>query len=71
MVEVVCLSVCSYLGVKNLTTVTLEGVANALAENQYGEAKGIKVHFNMDESGILNLVSVSKSPLLVGTRHTD
>lgn len=42
-----------------MTTVVLEGVADALAENQYGEAKGIKVHFSMDENGIIYLDSVS------------
>ena len=62
---------CSYLGVKNLTTISLEGVANALVENQYGETKGIKVHFNMNESGILNLVSVSKKEHTAGGTLTS
>ncbi|KAG6442424.1 hypothetical protein O3G_MSEX002366 [Manduca sexta] len=49
-----------YVGALNLTQVSLSGVAAALnkhtAENI--EHKGIKAHFNMDDSGILNLVNV-------------
>nr|CAD7592318.1 unnamed protein product [Timema genevievae] len=43
-----------------IDSVQLTGVADALAKNQGPniESKGIKVHFSMDESGILNLVNV-------------
>nr|CAD7392844.1 unnamed protein product [Timema cristinae] len=48
------------LGSLNISSVQLTGVADALAKNQGPniESKGIKVHFSMDESGILNLVNV-------------
>lgn len=44
----------------NISTITLTGVAEALAKHakEGGESKGIKAHFSMDESGILNLVNV-------------
>ncbi|XP_050666772.1 hypoxia up-regulated protein 1 [Leptidea sinapis] len=48
------------IGALNLTQVVLTGVAEALAKNsgENVEHKGIKAHFNMDDSGILNLVNV-------------
>ena len=36
----------------------LAGVGDALQQHPQGEAKGIKAHFYMDESGLLNLTSV-------------
>lgn len=48
-----------FLGHRNITKVHLEGVENAIKENPDGEPGGIKVHFRMDESGILQLDSVS------------
>ncbi|XP_060530480.1 hypoxia up-regulated protein 1 [Cylas formicarius] len=48
------------LGAKNLTEYKLTGVEEAikktLGENM--ESKGIKAHFNMDESGVLHLANV-------------
>lgn len=49
---------CSYLGRLNLTEVYLAGVGAALGQHPQGEAKGIKAHFNMDESGLLNITNV-------------
>lgn len=50
----------SYIGSQNLTQVVLSGVGAALAKHTGDnvEHKGIKAHFNMDDSGILNLVNV-------------
>ena len=47
----------------NLTTVQLKGVSSALAEHSDGEAGGIKVHFRMDESGLLHLDTVGRLQL--------
>lgn len=50
----------AYIGSTNLSQVVLSGVGSALAKHQGEnvEHKGIKAHFNMDDSGILNLVNV-------------
>nr|DBA16190.1 TPA: hypothetical protein GDO54_003609 [Pyxicephalus adspersus] len=42
-------------GSRNLTTVKLGGVGESFQKNSDYESKGIKAHFNMDESGILSL----------------
>ncbi|KAL0829326.1 hypothetical protein ABMA28_004121 [Loxostege sticticalis] len=49
-----------YIGSPNLTQVVLTGVGAALAKHtgENIEHKGIKAHFVMDDSGILNLVNV-------------
>lgn len=49
-----------YVGTLNLTQVSLIGVASALGKHtgENVEHKGIKAHFNMDDSGLLNLVNV-------------
>ncbi|XP_028169287.1 hypoxia up-regulated protein 1 [Ostrinia furnacalis] len=49
-----------YIGSANLTQVVLTGVGAALAKHtgENIEHKGIKAHFVMDDSGILNLVNV-------------
>lgn len=49
-----------YIGALNLTEVALSGVSDALNKHsgENVEHKGIKAHFNMDDSGILNLVNV-------------
>lgn len=48
------------LGPLNLSKVELTGVAEILAKHQGNnvESKGIKAHFSMDESGLLNLANV-------------
>ncbi|XP_048521549.1 hypoxia up-regulated protein 1 [Dendroctonus ponderosae] len=48
------------IGGKDLSEFHLTGVADALQKNlgENAESKGIKAHFNLDESGILNLVNV-------------
>lgn len=48
------------LGPLNLSKVELTGVADALAKHLGNnvESKGIKAHFSMDESGLLNLAGV-------------
>lgn len=48
------------LGPLNLSKVELTGVADALAKHHGNnvESKGIKAHFSMDESGLLNLANV-------------
>ncbi|KAL3265417.1 hypothetical protein HHI36_009621 [Cryptolaemus montrouzieri] len=49
------------IGILNITEVSLTGVREALDKYPPGEgidSKGIKAHFQMDESGILNLVNV-------------
>lgn len=49
-----------YIGALNLSEVSLSGVSAALGKHvgENVEHKGIKAHFNMDDSGILNLVNV-------------
>lgn len=48
------------LGPQNLSKVELKGVAETLAKHQGTnvESKGIKAHFSVDESGLLNLTNV-------------
>ncbi|CAK1582611.1 unnamed protein product [Parnassius mnemosyne] len=50
----------NYVGTLNLSQVVLTGVRDALSKHsgENIEHKGIKAHFNMDDSGILNLVNV-------------
>ncbi|XP_051895796.1 hypoxia up-regulated protein 1 [Pristis pectinata] len=45
----------SIFGSLNLTTVRLSGVGSSFQKHSNAESKGIKAHFNMDESGILAL----------------
>ncbi|XP_075977415.1 hypoxia up-regulated Grp170 co-chaperone protein [Anticarsia gemmatalis] len=49
-----------YVGSLNLSQVVLSGVGAALSKHTGDniEHKGIKAHFNMDDSGVLNLVNV-------------
>ncbi|CAG9762945.1 unnamed protein product [Ceutorhynchus assimilis] len=49
-----------YIGAQNLSEYKLTGVAEAIEKNlgENVESKGIKAHFNLDESGILNLANV-------------
>nr|XP_055064257.1 hypoxia up-regulated protein 1 [Misgurnus anguillicaudatus] len=42
-------------GSQNLTTVKLSGVGSSFKKHSDAESKGIKAHFNMDESGVLLL----------------
>uniref|UniRef100_A0A6I8P901 Hypoxia up-regulated protein 1 n=1 Tax=Ornithorhynchus anatinus TaxID=9258 RepID=A0A6I8P901_ORNAN len=42
-------------GSPNLTTVKLKGVGEAFRKHPGYESKGIKAHFNLDESGVLSL----------------
>ncbi|KAG9351523.1 hypothetical protein JZ751_022774 [Albula glossodonta] len=42
-------------GSQNLTTVKLTGVGSSFKKHTDAESKGIKAHFNMDESGVLLL----------------
>ena len=46
------------MGRTNLTEVYLVGVGDALSAHSAAEAKGIKAHFRMDESGLLLLDNV-------------
>lgn len=46
-------------GSQNLTTVKLAGVGSSFKKHSDAESKGIKAHFNMDESGVLILDRVS------------
>ncbi|XP_058809173.1 hypoxia up-regulated protein 1 isoform X2 [Phymastichus coffea] len=48
------------IGNLNISTISLSGVAEAMAKHskEAAESKGIKAHFAMDESGVLNLVNV-------------
>nr|XP_023019178.1 hypoxia up-regulated protein 1 [Leptinotarsa decemlineata] len=50
----------AYIGSTNLSEYKLTGVAEALKKNsgENTETKGIKVHFSMDDSGVLNLINV-------------
>ncbi|XP_049598142.1 hypoxia up-regulated protein 1 [Syngnathus scovelli] len=45
----------SVFGSLNLTTVKLSGVGSSFQKHTQAESKGIKAHFNMDESGLLLL----------------
>ncbi|KAM9846707.1 hypoxia up-regulated protein 1 [Aulostomus maculatus] len=45
----------SVFGSLNLTTVKLSGVGGSFQKHADAESKGIKAHFNMDESGVLLL----------------
>uniref|UniRef100_A0A673AH56 Hypoxia up-regulated protein 1 n=1 Tax=Sphaeramia orbicularis TaxID=375764 RepID=A0A673AH56_9TELE len=49
----------SMFGSLNLTTVKLSGVGSSFQKHSDAESKGIKAHFNMDESGVLLLDRVS------------
>lgn len=42
-------------GSHNLTTVKLKGVGESFKKYPDYESKGIKAHFNLDESGVLSL----------------
>jgi hypoxia up-regulated 1 len=42
-------------GTQNLTTVKLKGVGESFKKYPDYESKGIKAHFNLDESGVLSL----------------
>lgn len=46
-------------GSQNLTTVKLKGVGESFQKYPDYESKGIKAHFNLDESGVLSLDRVS------------
>ncbi|XP_029040546.2 hypoxia up-regulated protein 1 isoform X2 [Osmia bicornis bicornis] len=48
------------IGNLNISTISLSGVAEALEKHtkEGAESKGIKAHFAMDDSGILNLLNV-------------
>ena len=56
---------CSVFGSLNLTTVKLSGVGSSFQKHIDAESKGIKAHFNMDESGGLLLDRVSFTSLLI------
>uniref|UniRef100_A0A671SA70 Hypoxia up-regulated protein 1 n=1 Tax=Sinocyclocheilus anshuiensis TaxID=1608454 RepID=A0A671SA70_9TELE len=46
-------------GSQNLTTVKLSGVGSSFKKHSDAESKGIKAHFNMDESGVhLNVIFI-------------
>ncbi|RVE63495.1 hypothetical protein OJAV_G00136900 [Oryzias javanicus] len=45
----------SVFGSTNLSTVKLSGVGSSFQKHSDAESKGIKAHFNMDESGVLLL----------------
>lgn len=53
--ESFCFSLCRVFGSLNLTTVKLTGVGSSFKKHGDAESKGIKAHFNMDESGVLLL----------------
>uniref|UniRef100_A0A4W6DF90 Hypoxia up-regulated protein 1 n=1 Tax=Lates calcarifer TaxID=8187 RepID=A0A4W6DF90_LATCA len=56
----------SVFGSLNLTTVKLSGVGSSFQKHTNAESKGIKAHFNMDESGVLLLDRVSSTfPLYI------
>lgn len=57
------LCVVRIFGSLNLTTVRLKGVGDSFKKHSDFESKGIKAHFNMDESGVLSLDRVSTTPL--------
>uniref|UniRef100_A0A3Q2PA10 Hypoxia up-regulated protein 1 n=1 Tax=Fundulus heteroclitus TaxID=8078 RepID=A0A3Q2PA10_FUNHE len=58
----------SMFGSMNLTTVRLSGVGGSFQKHADAESKGIKAHFNMDESGVLLLDRVtSKTETLVNS----
>lgn len=46
------------MGVLNLSHVQLKGVEAVFEKHKNEESKGIKVHFKMDESGIVELDKV-------------
>ncbi|KAL2739178.1 hypoxia up-regulated protein 1 [Vespula maculifrons] len=57
------------VGNLNLSTIKLTGVAEALEKHakEGAESKGIKAHFSMDESGLLNLINVELVSEKTGT----
>lgn len=50
----------SFIGPRVLQKVKLRGVSDAIKKHQgeSAESKGIKAHFNLDESGILTMTTV-------------
>lgn len=61
MYACLCVVSCSVFGSLNLTTVKLSGVGSSFQKHTDAESKGIKAHFNMDESGVLLLDRVSST----------
>uniref|UniRef100_A0A4W6DEY3 Hypoxia up-regulated protein 1 n=1 Tax=Lates calcarifer TaxID=8187 RepID=A0A4W6DEY3_LATCA len=61
----------SVFGSLNLTTVKLSGVGSSFQKHTNAESKGIKAHFNMDESGVLLLDRVSSTFPLVQLASID
>lgn len=57
-------------GSVNLTTVKLSGVGDSFKKHSDAESKGIKAHFNMDESGLLILDRVSAFSLSLAQLHS-
>ncbi|XP_030745877.1 hypoxia up-regulated protein 1 [Sitophilus oryzae] len=50
----------AHVAIQNISEYRLKGVAEALKKNlgENAESKGIKAHFSLDESGVLNIVNV-------------
>ena len=65
----------SAVGATNISQVHLSGVKEAFAEHAGAESKGIKVHFRMDESGLLILDNVNHTcfvwPLLMRIHNNN
>lgn len=53
-------------GKLNISAVSLEGVAEEMEKqlDNLTESKGVKAHFRLDESGLLNLDNVTYSTLM-------
>ena len=49
------------MGSLNVTHVDIQGVKEVFEKHKDEVSKGIKVHFNMDDSGILNVDKVKTS----------
>ncbi|XP_076876610.1 hypoxia up-regulated protein 1 [Brachyhypopomus gauderio] len=58
-------------GSQNLTTVKLSGVGDSFKKHADAESKGIKAHFNMDESGVLILDRVESVFETVGEEREE
>lgn len=57
------------MGKLNLTQVQLQGLPGVFDKHKDEESKGIKVHFRLDDSGIVEIDKVSFFVILISFYH--
>ncbi len=53
------------MGSMNLSEIKLAGIKDMYAKHESEESKGVKVHFKLDESGIVKLDKVSNAEFTI------